>query len=125
MNFLGIFKTVVKDVGLGAKAGAFGVSLFNPVMGTLIDKIGSAMVQVEAQIPDDNQGATKSQAVQADVEAGLLLTKSILAQAGKSMSWDTGKLKDVIDAQAKAFNLYHELAASIKIVDAAQIPAKA
>lgn len=116
-NFLGIFKTVVKDVGITAKYGAFGVSLFNPALGALISKIGSAVVQIEAQIPDDNQGQAKSAAVTQDFESSMVLTQSLLSQTGKSMTWDSGKLKEVIDSQAKTFNLYAELASSIKIVD--------
>jgi len=117
-NFLGIFKTVVKDAGIAAQYGSFGVSVFNPALGAIISKIGTAIVQVEAQIPDDNQGAVKSQAVQQDFSSGMIMTQALLAQAGKSMTWDAGKLKDCIDAQTKAFNLYAELAQSIKIVDA-------
>lgn len=123
MNFLGIFKTVVKDVGAVAPIASFGISMFNPALGAIVGRIGTAMVQAEARIPEDNQGAAKSQEVINDFAASMQLTQSLLAQAGKSMTWDAGKLKDVIEAQAKAFNLYHDLAASIKIVDAAQ-PAK-
>ncbi len=116
-NFLGIFKTVVKDVGLAAQYGSFGISAFNPVLGTIVSKVGTAMVQVEAQIPEDAQGATKAQVVTQDFEASMQLTQSLLAQAGKTMTWDSGKLKTAIDAQSKSFNAYADLASSVKIVD--------
>ncbi len=122
MSFLGIFKTVVKDTGIVAQYGSFGISVFNPVLGALVSKIGTAMVQVEAQIPDDSQGPTKQAAVVQDFNASMAMTQSLLAQTGKSMTWDPQKLKDAIDAQTKAFNLYHDLAASIKIVDAVATP---
>lgn len=122
MNFLGIFKTVAKDAGIVAQYGSFGISAFNPALGAIVGKIGSAIVQVESQIPEDNAGSTKAQVVTNDFAASMQLTQSLLAATGKTMTWDQNKLKDVIDAQTKAFNLYHELATSIKIVDTAAAP---
>lgn len=115
MNFLGIFKTVVKDAGIVAKAGAFGVSLYNPVLGTIIDKIGTAMVQVEAQIPDDNQGPVKAATVMQSFSADMGVTRALLAEAGQSMSWNDELLKTAIDTQAKAFNAHRDFVASIKV----------
>lgn len=117
MNFLGIFKTVVKDVGVVAKYGSFGISAFNPALGAIVGRIGSTMVDVEAQIPDDGKGPEKAAAVIQDFRASMSLTAALLAQTGRTMTWDEGKLKDVIDSQAKTFNLYAELAKSIKILD--------
>ena len=117
MNFLGIFKNVVKDTGLAAPYVAFGVGFFNPPMAAVITRIGTAMVQVEAQIPDNNQGATKAALVTQDFAASMSLTSSLLAQSGKTMTWDAGKLKTAIDAQTASFNAYAALASSIKIAD--------
>ena len=121
-NFLGIFKTVAKDVGVVAQYGSFGISAFNPALGAIVSKIGSAIVQVESQIPEDNSGANQipggHPGFQREHDAHQ--RAPAVAQAGKTMTWDAGKLKDVIDAQTKALNLFHDLAASIKIVDTVQ-----
>lgn len=122
MNFLGIFKNVVKDVGVVAPYAAFGIGAINPALGAIVNRIGTAIVQVESQIPEDNQGPAKAMAVTQDFQSSMALTQSLLAQAGKTMTWDSGKLKEVIDAQAKALNLYAELAQSIKITDSATKP---
>lgn len=125
MNFLGIFKTVVKDVGVVAKVSAFGVGLYNPALGVIMNKIGTAMVQAEAQIPDDNQGAVKAAAVAQNFSNDMELTRALLAEAGNTMTWDDGLLKTAIDTQAKAFNAHLAFATSIKIAETGQVPAKA
>ena len=125
MNFLGIFKTVTKDAGIVAKAASFGVGLWNPVLGTIMNKIGTAMVQVEAQIPDDNQGQVKAATVMQTFSADMDVTRALLAEAGQTMTWDDGLLKTAIDTQAKAFNAHRDFVASIKVTATGQVPASA
>lgn len=114
-NFLGIVKSIGKDLGVVGTFASPVVSIFNPALGAIIGRVSSAVVNAEAQIPEEGQGPAKAQMVAQDFNQGLSMAQALLKQAGQTMTYDPALLEKAISDQAVSFNSYAALARSIKI----------
>lgn len=119
MSFISILKTIA-----GVEHSIAPVLSLIPGVGNIVvavdpivQRIQSAIGTVEANSPEvpGGQGGLKAPLVVADFEAGLELTRQVLAQKGEKLSYDTAALQDAIDKQVDAYNAFAKLKASFKI----------
>jgi hypothetical protein len=123
-NFLGIVHEIAHDAGIVGEAAAPILSIYNPGLGAIVKGVSDKIVQVEAQLPGDNNGDIKQNLVANDFLSGLPIFQQLLASQGKSVQYDLGKLKQAISDQTKAFNSFAEFQKTFKIVDVAPAAAK-
>lgn len=125
MNFLGIAKSIGKDLGIVGGVAAPIVSIFNPALGAIIGKISTAVVNAEAQMPADGQGPAKQQAVVDSFDQSLAMAQTILRQNGKLLTYNADLLNAAIAAQTASYNAYAALAKSVSITSVIPTPSPA
>lgn len=114
MNFLGILKGTAKVIKPVAEAA---VSLFNPALGSLVGRLGSMVVDAEAQIPEDGKGAEKHQFVVNGFNDQLKLAQDFMKLGGRQMTYDGELLDKAIASDVARMNAYALLSKSVKIID--------
>lgn len=122
MSFLGVLKGIGKVV-LGIASSPIvesGISIFNPALGAVYNRIVGAMIHIEALHAAEDKtgtGAEKLAFVLQDFEQGLTIAKDLLATQHKQLVYDSATQATAISAQAAAFNAFVAFKASIQIVD--------
>src|SRR5690348_2930779 len=119
MSFLSILKKVGGAVITGEHIAA-ATGLGNLIPGwTLIDRvfqvIPNSIVAGEIANPAVGAGASKVPGVVSEFEAGLAMTREILAANGQVLTYDEAALAQAISAQVTAFNAMATVKASFKI----------
>ncbi len=82
-----------------------------------VNRVHSAVITVEHNLPGDGQGGIKQNAVIADFEAGIDITNAVLAQRGKMLQYDNGALQTAINSFVAAYNALATVKQSFKEVD--------
>lgn len=84
---------------------------------SIFARLQTAITTVEAQSPVGTSGTVKSDVVTQDFNASLGVAQSVLAMAGKQLSYDTAALQTAINAQVAAYNAMAAVKASFKVID--------
>jgi hypothetical protein len=87
------------------------------MLDTWVGRTQVAIQTAEAANPADGQGPSKSQAVEADFQAGLALTQEILKAQGKLLTYDSERYQKAVALQVSAYNAFRDVKDSFKIVD--------
>lgn len=124
MSFISILKTIGSVfLGIEHVAAPIAEALIPaaaPVIAeidSIFSRLQSAITTVEAQSPVGTAGAVKSDVVTQDFNASLGVAQSVLAMAGKQLSYDTAALQTAINAQVAAYNAMAAVKASFKVID--------
>jgi hypothetical protein len=124
MSFISILKTIGSTL-LGIEHVAVPIAdallpAADPIIAevdTLFGRLQNAITTVEANSPVGTAGTLKSDIVTQDFNASLGVAQSVLAMAGKQLSYDTAALQTAINAQVTAYNAMAALKASFKVID--------
>lgn len=84
---------------------------------TLLSHIPTNIAAIEANNPGDKQGAAKSQAVIAELEAGLAMLQEAAAIKNKRFEYDKAEVQLAINDFVSAYNRFPKIRASFKEVD--------
>lgn len=121
-SFLSIFKKV-GSIALGFEHIAAPIaSVMFPEFSPIITGMDRLFVDLQGNIvANENRspvggGPAKAAATAQSFVDGLSVVQDILAAEGKTLTFDQGKLQQVITAQVAAFNAMSEVKASFKIV---------
>lgn len=122
MSFLGTITNIGKTLLQVASNPLVesGISMWNPAVGVIWKRVASSIVNIEAAhaaAGKTGTGADKLAFVTTDFEESISVTQEILRSQGKSFTYDTGALKEAIDAQVMAYNAFARVKASFKITD--------
>ena len=117
MNFLGLLKTVGKDLFAADLMAAPIVSLFNPGIGAAMNVIGRLVIKAEQTYAMDGQGTKKYQLVVDEFNALLPDLQAELAKQGVQLNIDPAALTSIINAIVAQLNAAQ---AGIKVVPVAK-----
>lgn len=125
MSFFGNAKTILKGVlGFATSPAASAiVSLINPALGQIWNRIASSIVSIEAahaEAGKSKTGTEKLSFVMTDFSEGLAIAREVLKAEGKDLVYDGLALENAINMQVAALNAATKLKESFKIVDIAK-----